>query len=130
MKFMAWLENPKTKEVRFMTKQLLASEEGRNLRRYVNVTKAITPEVCVTDHGATEFVYDMKPYAWTHKECTDFSTPTNFPKEVAEAIKENRVATEGVEVPEGLMNPEVKFYTPEEGWKKFESRENRAPAWQ
>jgi len=114
-----------------MTKSLLNSEEGRNLRRYVQVTKAIVPQVCVTDHGAIEFIYDLKPYAWEHKECSDFSRPDNFPPVIVEAIKNCTIATEGVPFPSELLTDEANeiWQNHEEAWKLFENVQNRREIW-
>ena len=37
-------------------------------------------------HGAVNWFFDLKGKG-EHKECTDFSSPSNFPTEIAEAIK-------------------------------------------
>jgi len=131
MDFVSWIEM-RDKSVRFLTKKMIyQTEEGRNLQRYCRaINNALPTFGSMYDHAAIRFYYDMDSGQGTRKECTDFSSPANFPKPIAEALKNNELETRGVPFPDQLLNNNCDYATDEEGWRLFEKRENRASVWQ
>ena len=60
-------------------------------------------------HGAIRFYFDLSKSSGTNKECEDFSNPTNFPPELAKAIKAGKMAKFGVnEEMRGLLMPKAR----------------------
>ena len=131
MEFVSWLEM-KDKSVRFLTKKMIyETREGKNLQRYCNALNQMIPSFGqMYDHEAIRFYYEMGHNDGIRKECTDFSSPENFPKPIADAIRNNEMETRGVPFPDCLLNENCDYATDEEGWRLFEKRENRAPQWQ
>ena len=73
----------------FLTNTDLETKEG---------TKLLKPEVKVDlcGHGAIEFFYPELKGKGINKECVDFSTPNNFPKEIVEALKNGWLCNIGI----------------------------------
>jgi len=73
----------------FLTDSDLNTKEGREL---------LKPEykADIKGHGAIEHYYPELKGKGHDKECTDFSTPANFPKEIVKAIKEGRFVNFGI----------------------------------
>src|SRR4030042_5084025 len=82
--FLSWVELPNGK-LRYLTAKNLATKKGRELREYVGNSEDLT------GHGAIRKYWGLDNYIIHHvgknHECADFSTPDNFPSELAEAIK-------------------------------------------
>lgn len=83
----SWIE--KDDNVIFLTSEdVFMTERGRDLQAY---------SLCPEDwhgHGAIRFFFNLK--GGVERECTDFSTPANFPPELAEAIKAGRMWRFGI----------------------------------
>ena len=76
-------------KVYFLQDSDLNTKEGRKL---------LHPEVIadLPGHGAIESYYPELKGKGENKECTDFSTPDNFPKEIAKAIKGGKITRFGI----------------------------------
>ena len=85
--FISWVE--KDNHVLFLTaNDVFNSERGKELRDFYK-------SPCdYVGHGAIRFFYNFKNGA--ERECTDFSTPDNFPDEIVDAIKLGEMAGLGV----------------------------------
>ena len=57
----------------------------------------------INGHGAIREYYDLPPGAGADKECTDFSTPDNFPAQIVDAIKDGKMRGFGLD--HGLLTP-------------------------
>jgi len=79
--FIGWIEV--NDEVLFLTADDLATKRGRELKRHLGAAYAGD----VIGHGAIRWFYDMPNDKGENRECDDFSTPANFPPEIAEAMK-------------------------------------------
>ena len=76
--FISWIE--KENKVYYLTSSDLASKRGKQLIKHTR------REEDLVGHGAIRWFYgEFK--GGTEKECTDFSSPDNFPKEIVEDIK-------------------------------------------
>lgn len=79
--FISWIE--KEGQVFFLTyRDIYRTKRGKELREYCNSAYDYI------GHGAIRFFYDNFK-GGEEKECTAFSTPENFPNEIAQAIKNN-----------------------------------------
>ena len=77
--FVSWVE--KDDKVYFLTgEQVYHTERGQELQSW---SQKVEDDKC--GHGAIQFYYTFGD--GENRECTDFSTPANFPPEIAEAIK-------------------------------------------
>ena len=84
--FISWIE--KDGNVLFLTyNDIYNTKRGKELQEYTIPNDYI-------GHGAIRFYYDLTN--GENKECTDFSTPDNFPPEIAEAIKDGRMRGLGI----------------------------------
>jgi hypothetical protein len=83
----SWIEYQNN--VYFLQNSDLETKEGQKL---------LLPEVKadVMGHGAIEAYYPELKDKGQHKECTDFSTPKNFPKKIVKAIKEGKRTSFGI----------------------------------
>ena len=66
----------------YLTAADLATREGRALRKHLGA--AFTDDI--KGHGAIDYYHGLQG-SGRHCECTDFSSPANFPAEIVEAIK-------------------------------------------
>ena len=93
-------------------------------------------------HSAIREYFEVRSGHGDNWECTDFSTPKNFPAVIAEAIK--RGEFRGFGFPEGLLTPKASedyqaksnaLYEDYQAkskaafWDSFAVKENRAEAW-
>src|SRR4030042_366454 len=78
--FLSWVELPNGK-LRYLTAKNLATKKGRELREYVGNSEDLT------GHGAIRKYWGLDTHDGSGRECTNFSTPNNFPSELAAAIK-------------------------------------------
>lgn len=91
--FVSWIEY--NNQVYFLTNNDLRGKRFTEYKKYNVNWKAD-----IVGHGAIEYFYpELKG---KHKECTDFSTPDNFPEKIVKAIKEGKLNKLGVSV--GLLN--------------------------
>jgi hypothetical protein len=94
--FISWKEMPDG-TIRFLTKTMLYhTRRGGELRRH-------TSQEDWVGHGAIDFYYEDERANGVQKECTDFSSPDNFPPVIVDAILSGEMALPGVYVPEGLL---------------------------
>jgi len=96
-KFLSWIEHKG--KLYYLTKAILNSRKGKILREYCGWDDDLT------GHGAIRWYYNLKAWAGINKECTDFSSPRNFPREIAEAIK--RGLFEGMGIPLQILTPKA-----------------------
>ena len=84
--FISWKEYKG--KVYFLKDSDLNTKEGEKL---------LKPEVIVdlSGHGAIENYYPELADKGDNKECTDFSSPKNFPKEIVKAIKSGKISRIG-----------------------------------
>ena len=91
--FISWIENGS--ELQFLTaNDVFNTKRGRELQKHCR------HDADVVGHGAIEFFTETS--GGVHKECTDFSTPKNFPEVIVAAIKAGAFA--GLGTPKGLLN--------------------------
>ncbi len=75
--FISWIE--KNDEILFLTyDDVYNTKRGKELREFSESKDDLV------GHGAIEFYYDIG--RGKHCECTNFSTPSNFPSKIVEAI--------------------------------------------
>ena len=94
--FISWIEHQG--DIYFLTNQELNTKEGRELKEYLGT--AFYDDI--KGHGAIDRYWGLKGKG-VHKECTDFSTPDNFPPVIVEAIKKGLF--EGIGAAEGILTP-------------------------
>ena len=96
--FISHLENKKTGTVKFLTADdIFKSRRGKELQRFNPVKEDWV------GHGAILWFFSLDRKDWLQKECTDFSTPDNFPKEIVTAIKAGKMAINGLAFPIGIL---------------------------
>jgi len=79
--FVSWVE--KGQSVYFLTgKDLLETDRGREYREWNSGAHAVDD---YTGHGAIRWYHKLE--GGVDRECSDFSSPANFPSQIAEAIK-------------------------------------------
>ena len=110
--FISWIEYKG--EVLFLTKNELNTNHGQALRRHLGTQY----ENDVKGHGAIEWYYNLKPNSGTHKECTDFSSPDNFPRPIVSALKKGVFC--GIGISEQLLTKPA--------WAEYEKIEQPALA--
>jgi hypothetical protein len=85
--FISWIE--KGGEILFLTgNDVFNSNRGLELQKYCKSKDDLT------GHGAIRFFFgtDDKPIqGGTERECTNFSTPAKFPKQIVKAIKKGQM---------------------------------------
>jgi len=85
--FISWKEYQK--EVYFLTNADLDTKAGKELLEPEYVS-----DLC--GHGAIEHYYPELKGKGENKECTDFSTPKNFPKAIVTALKAGKLSRIGI----------------------------------
>ena len=82
-------------------------------------------------HSAIREYFELRDTEGTNWECTDFSTPKNFPSVIIKALK--RGEFKGFGTPEGLLSPsalaEYEKIEQQAFWDLFAIPKNRAEAW-
>jgi hypothetical protein len=78
---MSWIEYQG--KIYFLDDNKLNTKEGRELLQYLGDRKYED----IPGHGAILHYYPELKHKGKDKECTDFSTPDNFPSKIVEAIK-------------------------------------------
>ena len=92
--FISWIEYEN--EIYFLKSSDLKTKEGRDLRLYLKDQF----DEDIKGHGAIDRYYGLKGKG-THKECTDFSSPDNFPSVIVAAIKAGHFC--GIDISESLL---------------------------
>lgn len=87
--FVSWVEHED--KLYYLTANLLNTKEGRALKKFLGTAYAED----ITGHGAIERYFGIKG---VHRECTDFSSPKNFPAEIVKAMKSG--AFRGIGIPD------------------------------
>jgi len=87
--FISWVEHENT--LYYLTANLLNTKEGRDLKKFLGTAYAED----IKGHGAIERYFGIKG---KHHECTDFSSPNNFPAEIVKAMKSG--AFRGIGIPD------------------------------
>ena len=132
--FISWIE--KDSQVIFLTADdVFNTKEGKELQKYCQDKSDLV------GHGAIRRYYGNFK-GGTEKECTDFSTPDNFPLEIVKAIKSGKMA--GLGIAEGLLTKsalaeyekirqpawaEYDKITQSAFWKLFAKKSNRVKVW-
>jgi len=94
--FISWKEIDD--QILFLTSNdIYNTKRGQELQKHTN-------EVDFVGHGAIAFFYEIDPNKGTNRECRDFSSPSNFPPVIAEAIKAGKMS---LGVSEQLLTPEA-----------------------
>ena len=119
--FVSWIEFEGKNY--FIKDEDLKTKEGIDLRKYLG------PQFKndIKGHGACDKYFDLKGKG-EHKECTDFSTPKNFPKEIVNAIKQGKLIKIGYNL--SLLNDKGKAKYKEiqqSAWAKY--KEIQQSAW-
>ena len=118
--FISWIE--KDGKNYFLTSADLASKRGIKLREHCG------DDDDLVGHGALRWYYGGFE-GGTKKECTDFSTPLNFPAEIVEAIKAGKFR--GMGYPVGLLNEAARAEfdkVVDPAWAEFDKIVNAARA--
>ena len=87
--FISWIDLEG--QLYYLTSKELRSKRGKALKKYLGSAYAED----VVGHGAIDWFFDLKGRG-VHKECTDFSSPDNFPDEIVRAIKSGAFKSMGV----------------------------------
>jgi len=87
--FVSWVEHED--KLYYLTANLLNTKEGRDLKKFLGTAYAED----IKGHGAIEHYFGIKG---KHCECTDFSSPNNFPAEIVKAMKSG--AFRGIGIPD------------------------------
>lgn len=108
--FVSWkeIEVEGKVEVRYLRNEDLDAKRGKELLNY-------SPED-IEGHGAIEFYYEETKGKGVNKECTDFSTPNNFPKEIVKDLKAGKLSRIGIAL--DILN--------EKGKKEYEKIKGKA----
>ena len=97
--FVSWVEHED--KLYYLTANLLNTKEGRALKKFLGTAYAED----ITGHGAIERYFGIKG---VHRECTDFSSPKNFPAEIVKAMKSG--AFRGIGIPDASQVLTMKVY--------------------
>ena len=91
--FVSWIE--KDGKCWFLTDKDIQSKRGKEYRDY-------NPNLeDIGGHGAIRWFHNLK--GGKEKECTNFYKPSNFPNEIAAAIKQGKFARWFGPIPRGLL---------------------------
>ncbi len=116
--FIGWIE--KGNEVVFLTNDDL---RGKRFNEYKK--ENLGWERDIVGHGAIKYFYGE--VNGEKKECSDFSTPENFPQQIVEAIKQGRMNKLGI--CKSVLNKKgIKEYKKIEtpAWKEYEKIQQSA----
>ena len=98
--FVSWVEYGD--KLYYLTANLLNTKEGRALKKHLGTAYAED----IKGHGAIEHYFGIKG---KHRECTDFSSPNNFPAEIVKAMESG--AFRGIGIPDASQVLTKKAYT-------------------
>ena len=94
--FASWVE--KGRKVYFLTdNQIFGTRKGKELQEWSG-----NPDDYI-GHGAIRFYYGLEQDEGINKECTDFSSPDNFPPVIVKAIKDCKFKNLLIPLPLGLL---------------------------
>ena len=97
--FISWIE--RRDRIYFLTgDQLFRSKKGDEFRRTIS-----PDDYC--GHGTIRDWYGIDSGDGIDKECSDFSSPANFPHQIVEAIKSNKLR--GFPMPQGLLRKPLDY---------------------
>ena len=82
--FVSWIE-VKDKILFLTAYDIFETKQGRKLQACCQ-----SPDDYM-GHGAIRFFYEISSNTGINRECTDFSSPDNFPPEIGKAIKEGKM---------------------------------------
>lgn len=117
-KFISWVQ--KGDKAYFLTyHQLFETEKGKELL----VGGVSYDDAC--GHGTIRLFYGLERDEGVNMECSNFSSPANFPPEIVKAIKEGKMRGMGVPVPPLQMLTQQAFDSSVE-WKKAHVELNKA----
>ncbi len=119
--FISWIEVGE--EVFFLISDDLHSSKGRKLKKHLGSQYAED----IKGHGAIEWFFDITGKG-IHKECTNFSTPDNFPPEIVTAIKSGKFRGIGI-ANQLLTAPALAEYNKVTAPAWAEYNKVTAPAW-
>jgi len=121
--FVSWIEFEGNEY--FLQNSDLETKEGRKLIKYLgDQIKEDLP-----GHGAIRYYYPELKDRGINKECTDFSTPKNFPYKIVKLIKAGKMSRIGICL--DVLNKEGKKAYKKvkaEAWEAYKKVE--APAWE
>jgi len=94
-RFISWIEVG-AGNIKFLTgRDIFESDRGQLLQ-------ARTAARHLVGHGSIRFYYRLRNDYGTNRECTDFSSPDNFPPDIVDAIRAG--AFRGLGTPRGLLS--------------------------
>ena len=97
--FVSWIE--KDTKVYFLTAhQVFNTKKGAELREFCGSNAAAQDDY--VGHGAIRHFYGLDSHEGMNRECTDFSSPANFPSVIAQAVKDGKFRGL-VRLPKGLL---------------------------
>uniref|UniRef100_A0A6M3JBC0 Uncharacterized protein n=1 Tax=viral metagenome TaxID=1070528 RepID=A0A6M3JBC0_9ZZZZ len=118
--FVSWIEY--NGEIFFLKNDDLNTKEGKKL---------LKPEFIkdLSGHGAIRAFYPELQHKGINKECTDFSSPNNFPLKIVKEIKNGNLSRIGLILPQVLNKPAWDAYEKIEqpAWAAYEKIQQ--PAW-
>ena len=124
--FLSWKEYQG--EILFLTDEIIAPR----LEDYKKFNPGWRDDLC--GHGAIEWYHGLTDGAGKNRECTDFSSPKNFPAEIARALKNGEITYSPM--PKGLLRAALdadyrakRDALDAEQWKLFKMGKNRSNAW-
>ena len=130
--FMSWVE--KGEKVYFLTPAMIQdTPKGQAWLKYEG-DKTDNWEDDQKGHGAIRWFFDLQNREGEEHECTDFSSPANFPTEIVKAIKAGEFR--GYVFPFGLLSAplDADYQAKRDAldadmWDLFSKPENRVEVW-
>ena len=123
--FISWIEYET--QILFLTDADLNTKKGKELTNYLG-DKFLED---IKGHGAIRFYYEIGDKRGHNKECTDFSSPDNFPSIIQAAIKKGKFSKIGkpVDIKQLLTSPALAEYNKikDTAWAEYHKIEG--PAW-
>ena len=121
--FMSWIEYQG--KIYFLDDNKLNTKEGRELLQYLGDRKYED----IPGHGAILHYYPELKHKGKDKECTDFSTPDNFPSKIVEAIKKGLFVNFGA-CPQILTASALDLFLRSETGKIYAELEKARAEWE
>jgi hypothetical protein len=114
-------------ELKYISNFELNTREGKKLKKELGYFFHHE----IKGHGAIKTYFGIRHGRGIERECTDFSTPDNFPAEIVKKIKNGEFSQIGLNV--DLLNDaalaEYKKSSLQQFWKLFAIPSNRSDAW-
>ena len=122
--FISWIDLEG--QLYYLTSKELRSKRGKELKDYLGSAYAED----VVGHGAIDWYFDLKGLG-VHRECTDFSSPANFPDEIVKAIKSGAFKGMGLcpEILNQSASAEYEKIRQSAFWCLAIDAKNRSTAW-